>query len=271
MPELDPQEMLARLLRWWWILALLTVLGGLAGRLASSLRAPIYEATAVYDVSVDGQTLVAEGQVTADKLPLDFPTQNLYLSPADAVFFSTAVEGQLVAQARAQGIPLPANTFDQGNFYLDRNGSNWLISARSTDPSTAARLVNLWLNAADAALKTAQEHTARSLSIQLAVASVRKCFLNASFAQGNLCAGTSFANSADLETFLSTQQQLLTSEREAGQGIDPALDFTLVARARPPTDPDLYSVSLMTLAGALIGLLIAVLIVQFAPARGKKE
>jgi uncharacterized protein involved in exopolysaccharide biosynthesis len=262
MNDLSPLDMLERTLRCWWMLAVLMVLGGAAGWTLSLFRPPIYEATAVYQVSLDEQQLVARGLVAADKLPLLFEDQNIYLSPAANMFDDSTVRANLVADASSNNIQLQESDFNPADFYLDRRGKQWFVTVRSVDPATAARLADLWLVDVDAALRAAQAHTYQFISLQLQHDSVQKCFAEMNFKQANQCAGASFAAPVDLDAYLKGLETRIAFEQQAGRGIDPALLFVIVSQANQPSHPVLYSVSLMVVAGSLIGLLVGIILVQ---------
>jgi len=262
MNDLSPLDMLERTLRHWWLLAVLMVLGGAVGWTLSLFRHPVYEATAVYQVSLDEQQLVARGLVAADKLPLQFEDQNIYLSPVADLFDDSTVRAKLVADARSNNIQLQESDFNTVNFYLDRRGNQWFVTVRSADPVTTARLADLWLVNVDAALREAQTHTYQFLSLQLQHDSVQKCFAAMDFKQANQCAGVSFATPVDLGAYLKSLETNMTFEQQAGRGIDPALMFVIVSQANLPSHPALYSISLMIVAGSLIGLLAGIILVQ---------
>ncbi|HEY5158440.1 MAG TPA: hypothetical protein VII93_10815 [Anaerolineales bacterium] len=266
MIEISPREMLERTLRFWWILVVLAILGGVVGWVFSKFRPPVYEATAMFEVSLNEQQLVKDGLVTEDKLPLDFPSQNVYLTPAADMFYATDLRTLFIADAQSHGISLEEKDFSPESFNLDRRGFVWLISVRSTDPATAARLANMWLADANSSLLEAKAHTTQSLSLGLQRDSVQKCFLELDFTKASQCAGITFFNPADLDTYLKNMQQQIASEQQAGRGIYPALDFVITDPAQAPSSPILYSASLIILAGSLLGLLAGVLVVSLIPA-----
>ena len=265
MYDLSPLELLKRTLHRWWMLVALMLLGGAAGWLLSQFRHPIYEATAIYQVTLDEQQLVDRGLLTADKLPLQFADQNTYFAPAADLFYDPAVRAKLMADASSQNIQLQQSDFNGTDFYLDRRGLQWFVTVRSIDPATAARLANLWLTAADAALRAAQAHNEQSISLQLQYDSVQKCFAEMDFQQANQCSGTRFDTPVDLDAYLKGLEMQMASAQQSGSGIDPALSFVIVSPANQPSHPVLYSTSLVIVAGSLVGLLAGIVLVQMLP------
>jgi hypothetical protein len=262
MNDLSSLDMLKRILYRWWVLVVLMVLGGAAGCVFSLFRHPVYEATAVYQVTLDEKQLVDRGLVQADKLPLEFSEQNLYLGPAADLFYDPMIRARVVADARLENIQLQESDFNPGVFYLDRRGKQWFVTVRSTDPAGAARLADLWLAATDALLREAQAHADQSMSLQLQYASVQKCFTELDFQQASRCAGVSFAAPTDLDAYLKGLEARMTAEGQSGRGIDPALSFVIVSPANLSSNPVLYSTSLIIMAGSLIGLLAGIVLVQ---------
>jgi hypothetical protein len=268
MTGLSSHEILDRTIHMWWILVVLAVLGGLASWIFSKAHPPLYEANAVYEVMLDEQQLVKDGLVTEDKLPLQFAEKDVYLSAAADIFYNPDVKLKVIGDALSQGISLINQDFYSTNINLDRRGQRWSISARSTDPSTAAKLANLWLKVANSALLEARGHTSQSLALGLALDSVRKCFSEFDFSKANLCAGTAFSSPAGLVEYIQNIQQQIVSEKTAGFGVFPALSFVITSPAEPPASPILYSASLIILAGSLLGLLAGVLVTRLLPASG---
>jgi hypothetical protein len=262
MNNLSPLETLNIILHRWWMLVALMILGGAAGWVFSLFQPPVYEATAVYQVNLDEQQLVDRKLVALDKLPLEFADQNMYLAPVARMFNDPTILVDMVTTARSLNIPLDQNDFNPNDFSLDRRGSDWFVTVRSTDPARAAHLVDLWLGGVDVALREAQVHASQSNSLLLQRDSASKCFSEMDFQKANQCAGTSFADPTALDTWLKGLEIQMTSEQVGGRGIDPAVLFVIVSKANLPSHPVLYTVSLMIVAGSLIGLLLGIVLVQ---------
>lgn len=265
MTEFSPSEILERTLHFWWILVVLAVMGGGAGWIFSKLNPPVYEATATFDVSLDEQQLVKDGLITPDKLPLDFSSQNDYLSPLVDMFSAPNLQTRFIMDIQSQGINIKTKDFTSAVYNLDRRGFTWFITVRSTNPATATKLANIWLIDTNSFLLEAKAHTAQSLSLGYQRDSVQKCFFELDFTKANQCAGTTFKNAADLNAYLQNMQEQISAEQQAGKGIYPAVGFVVASLAVSPSSPILYSRSLVILAGCLLGLLVGVLVVSLLP------
>jgi hypothetical protein len=262
MNDLSPLEMFKRTLQRWWMLVALMVLGGAAGWVFSLLQPPVYESTTVYQVNLDEQQLVDRKLVAAEQLPLEFADQNVYLSPVASMFNDPTVLSDMVTTANSQNIPLEQKDFNADDFSLDRRGAEWFVTVRSTDPARAAHLADLWLGGVDAALQEVRAHSFQVYSLRLQYDSLSKCFAEMDFQQANQCAGTSFADPAALDTWLNGLETQIASEQVAARGIDTAVMFVIISPANLPSHPVLYSVSLLIIAGSLIGLLAGIVLVQ---------
>jgi hypothetical protein len=243
MNDLSPLEMLKRTLQRWWMLVALMVLGGAAGWVFSLLQPPVYESTTVYQVNLDEQQLVDRKLVAS-------------------MFNDPTVLSDMVTTANSQNIPLEQKDFNADDFSLDRRGAEWFVTVRSTDPARAAHLADLWLGGVDAALQEVRAHSFQVYSLRLQYDSLSKCFAEMDFQQANQCAGTSFADPAALDAWLNGLEAQIASEQVAARGIDTAVMFVIISPANLPSHPVLYSVSLLIIAGSLIGLLAGIVLVQ---------
>lgn len=266
MNDLSPRTLFERILSTWWIIAALMILGGLAGWVFGRFRAPVYEATAAYEVSLDQQQIANRLSIPPSQLPLNAVAQDTYLIPVENSFTDPAVRNRLVADATAQGIKLKYTDINQTNFSIDLRGVLWLIRVRNTDPVVAARLANLWVAAANTALLEEQAHSNQAQALQVQRAAVQKCFSELDFAAANPCAGTSFSTPDVLQAYLNQLDQQINSEMLADHNIDPALTFVVAQPAEPPAQPVLNATGELILAGSLIGLLAGIVIGQLVPA-----
>jgi len=265
MNEISPGEILIKTLHYWWILAVLTILGGVLGWIISLFQPPIYEAAAIFEVSLDQQQLVRDGLVTIDQLPMGVAAQDVFFTPAADIFFAPDIKARFIQDAISRGITLDKNDFPSNIFHLDRQILRWFVTVRSHDPVVAANLANLWVADVYPALLEVRAHTAEAVSLELQRNSIQGCFSEMDFASANHCAGTTFAGAADLDEYLKTLEQKAAAERQAGRGVDPALGFVVGNPAEPPASPILYSGAGIIFAGSIFGLLVGSLVLKLLP------
>jgi len=135
MREFDPIEHFMNYLRLWWLILVAALLGGLAGFLFSRAHAPVYEAIAIYMVTIDPDIIEQE--------TLDMYDKDIALSATYGALISPDVINYVLSEAARLGqnteyINLIANTS------FERRHAFWELRFRSSDPEFAQTLVNLW-------------------------------------------------------------------------------------------------------------------------------
>jgi hypothetical protein len=135
MQEFSPYEHFNRAIHLWWIMLGAALLGGLVGFYYSRTHPPIYEAIATFSVNID-----------LDKVPqkpLELHDEDLALSNTQAVLLSPEVTDAVLADSAKLGYPMDI-TLLLANSSIERQHAFWILRFRSTDPSIAQTLVNLW-------------------------------------------------------------------------------------------------------------------------------
>ena len=260
MNDLDSRTIFERLLRFWWVISLGMILGGLAGWVFSRFHQPIYEATAYYQVTMDEQALVKRLGLDP-QTEVDFLMVNPYLTLAADLFYSPDIRESVTTNLDAEGIHLSPADFNTRNFILDRRGSVWFVTARDSDPDRAVKMADLWLQTTDGHLREFQAHAVQLQVLKLQNSLVERCFTDFSFSEANLCAGTTFASLQEVNTFLGGLVDQIATEDVSSRGIDPLLSFVIDRPAVATASPMLYARSNLMVAGGLVGLLIAIVLV----------
>lgn len=257
MNEFDPLTVLGRLLRGWWLMALLAVLGALVGSGAARLLPPVYVAQAEYYVSFDFDLFAAEHHLE-NIVSLDLREP---LGAVDDLIYADEVIAEAVRRLEAAGLSISEEAF-RDRIRLDRYYTTWMFTARDADPQTAALLANAWAQAADFSLQEAYGHAvaARGLSLELAL--LETCFSSGDLAAGNACAGTDFVSAREVEAHLAAVTARLEEERAASRRLDPAIRLELANLAEVPAAPQRHAAGVLLLAGAAAGWLAAVILVS---------
>jgi hypothetical protein len=263
--DISPRDSLEHVLRFWWVIALAMVVGGVAGWGVSRLSAPVYEARAGYRVTLDEDALLVELHKTNPQAELTYEVRAPYLSPVGLAFYTPEVRSAVEEQARAQGLDFPKEGFRTGQLSLDQRRGDWTIVVRHADGQTAAKLANLWVAVADEYLQRAHAQAALAESLKLQMALVSTCFLDSSLADGNQCAGTAFADPAQMQAYYQGLDRQYQDAFSASQGIGTLVSFEPSEVADSPMRPVYYNISLLMLAGALLGLIVGGIIVHRLP------
>lgn len=134
--ELNPAEELGRVLRLWWVIALSMIVFGAVGYLIHTLRPPVYEATATFNVWLDFNYLKTDREFTEYD-------EDLSINAVGNAYVSPAVLQQVTAEALKKG--WIKTDYDLIlNYRLERKHEGWDLRYQSTDPGLAMDLVNYW-------------------------------------------------------------------------------------------------------------------------------
>jgi capsular polysaccharide biosynthesis protein len=238
--EFTPRESLARALERWWVIVLMTVLGGIAGWTIHFFRPPLYEATAVMTVNMD-----------FEKRELTEKQEDYAFNVAAAISNSIAVKDQIIAEAQIRGFPVDINQLQQ-QMFLERRQSVWEFHIRNRDPETAAQLASLWAEKAEEACNVALGHSLRADQIQSQI----------SIITGSQSASGSPAISTKYQATLQNLSDELLQEKRLSLGILPIMKFGLTGSADVPPKPVLYYLANLVLAGACIGFIASLWVVS---------
>jgi uncharacterized protein involved in exopolysaccharide biosynthesis len=238
--EFSPREALEQAFERWWVIVLLTVLGGIAGWIFHFFTPPVYEATSIITVNMDFQ-----------KRHLTQYEEDYAFNAAGAIGTSDQVENQIIAQAKIRGIPVEIDQLQQ-QMFLERKQSVWELHIRNRDPKIAAELANLWAQKFYEALNTALGHAIRADQIQTQIDSIT----------GILPASGSSVLGSEAQITLKTLSDELLLEQQSSQGIISIMKFAQTGSAITPQGPVLYRLAILVLAGACIGFVISLWVVS---------
>jgi uncharacterized protein involved in exopolysaccharide biosynthesis len=246
--EYSPYESFVYVYRRLWLVALLTLLGGLAGLLFQRVQPPIYEAQAVLELNVDlTQSDFAQVQ------PLTELEQDQSIAGAQGVIVSQAVMEQTAAAARAQQIEVDDTTLVLGRtIFLERKHAMQILRVRHADPQTAARLANLWSDNAYQALAEAHSHAVQARFLKEYLAALESC-PDPAAAGADAPPFCQLASVEELQAHVQEVTAQLHQELLLGKGVNQALRFDQMRSASPPGDPVSYRTNFLVLAGVVLG------------------
>lgn len=246
---IKPSDSLDHLLRYWWIIALCMILGGLAGWLISRLQPPVYDARAVLFLDVDPEIQAELNSFEQDQIILG----------SASIALSSRVLEQVAFQAGEQGIPIDVTTLNE-SLTLERRLTNWTLSIRHRDPESAAALANLWIEETFKVLQEAHGHALALEAQRTYQMGLESCITGGTeeFGQANFCAGMDLA---EIQSELEKAIARIEVETVSSMGIFPDLKYDLARRANVPQEPQRGSTNSLVLAGALIGFVAGILLV----------
>ena len=238
--EFSPREALEHAFGRWWVIVLLTVLGGIAGWIFHFFIPPVYEATSIITVNMDFQ-----------KRHLTQYEEDYVIGAAGAIATSDKVENQIIAEAKIRGIPIELDQLQQ-QMFMEQKQPVWELHIRNQDPKIAAELANLWAQKFYEALNTALGHAIRVDQIQTQIDSIK----------GSLTASGSSVLGSEAQITLKTLSDELLPEQQSSHGIISIMKFTQTESAVTPQGPVIYRLADLVLAGACIGFLISLWVVS---------
>lgn len=137
--EFSPQRYISRVMDFWWVVLLATMVGGALGYLFFHLHAPVYEATSTFFVTLDMDHFPIL-DTRADIIQYD---KDMALNTTEGALLSTEALNEVVRQAKGQGYTLTiADLLD--NYTIERKHDVWELRYRSQDPQFARSIVNIW-------------------------------------------------------------------------------------------------------------------------------
>jgi capsular polysaccharide biosynthesis protein len=249
--EFIPILVIKRIFSYWWIMAVMAILGGIFGWAFHFLQPPVYEATAELTVMMD-----------FTRIELTQYEQDYAFSAVGGIIDSSAVKDQMATGAQAIGISITQPKLF-GMMFSEGKQSVWELHVRDQDPKVAADLANLWAQVANDDLNAALSHAIQSEQLQAQIDLLSACL---PIAPGVIvpdalprptpkdCGRYSLT---EIQTELKTWTDELVQEQKLTLGVLPTFEFAQTGYASIPETPILYNLASLTLAGAMIGFVIS--------------
>jgi hypothetical protein len=244
------EEILNSALRGWWLLALFALLGGLLGLGISSLRPTVYESGFTVLTSID---LTNTGEQTQFE-------EDLGMEAVGQLIGSTGVYARMAAQAQKEGITLDASSL-LTMASLERRLGTWRMRLRDSDPRRAERIAAIWQSIVLADLSEAMQHASAADGLQRKQLSLEACLNQSAFNEPSAAQCSPLTLRA-LQSQLRAAARLIAEERTASHGLISAILVDTVPKPIIPAAAVLYQRGQMAAAGALIGLILAIWLLQ---------
>jgi capsular polysaccharide biosynthesis protein len=258
--EMIPFDELKHLLRYWWVLVALIIIGGGIGWLLHGLRAPLYEARAAITVNINYDRSGYLTDIEEDQA----------MEAVGQVINSTAVQAALLANLQASGDPITPVQWESMHT-LERTDVLWVLIVRSADPQQAADLANAWADVAYPTLQDALYHASKAETQQRYQDALMACIQPGATAGPlpEVC-----QDSTPDQITAEIQQASLTVQQELPQGLG-LMPSTLVAfndRAVVPESPVRYAGNIFVFGGGAIGFLVGIILLEMnLPARLSRQ
>jgi hypothetical protein len=251
-----PLAALHNTLRFWWVVFLLTVIGGAAGLLFHRFNPSVYEAVGRFTASID---FVATGPLTQFE-------EDVALNAVQDVVFSSDVINKVAVQAQAEGIDVRADDLYR-IAVIERKVNVWILRVRHSDPAVAKQIAQIWVTQGHAVLLESYAHAVQAQLLSRYVQALENCLSSSAASEPShgLCNQHRFD---EIQADLRDAGQALIEERKASRNLFAGLTIGSVDQAVVSSSPVLYGRSPLVLAGSLLGFILGVLLNQFGlPAR----
>jgi capsular polysaccharide biosynthesis protein len=233
--EFSPRESVERALTRWWIIVLLTVLGGIIGWVFHLFQPPVYEATATITVTMEFH-----------KWEMTQYEEDHAFNAAEAIINSIAVKNQIIAEARTRGFPIDFNQL-QRQMFLERKQSVWELHVRDREPTIATLIANIWAEKGMEALDIALEHAIQVDILEDKISGLAKNSSDPGLAQSY----------GEIQVTIKNWISEWIQEKSLSKGVLSIMTFALTDPAATPISPSLYNLGTMVMAGACIGFVIS--------------
>lgn len=243
--------------KWYWILVG-GFLGGLLGLALSFIKAPLFESSAVISIGFDYARVNEMDDTVTNYVALR--VRDLLLSDETALGAL-----QLLGNARTPLEAFPDTESLRSRIEVAQDASSWVIVARAKTSDEAAAIANAWADSSLQALKQAMLHAIRASELQTAIFRAG-CQLKVDpSSQGQ--AIWDCKPPGDTAGVAALPEALLR-EVSLSRGLLPAMSFSLLQHAQPPSAPVIWGRGGLILAGVLLGVWVAVLAVLLRQPKG---
>ncbi|MEA5079005.1 MAG: hypothetical protein VB013_10590 [Anaerolineaceae bacterium] len=250
--DLAPIQAMNRLMHYWWVVVVLMILGGGIGLFFTTLRPAVYESTASISTAID--------YAFVSRLD-DWEEDQIFQAVGDVILSSSVLE-QVSNDASAAGLTLSKQEI-AANFSADRQDTRWVLRVRNSDPQTAQKFSQIWSQNAIATLSDLRKNAVTSVAVQSSLNSLVNCLQDKVVAD----ASSALCPEKDLTEVKKEIDAIANDPKFQEVWNSLALShtsFELTGEATLPTSPVLFGRNISVLAGALIGLLLGVGLVNSA-------
>ncbi len=251
MPEaFSPYDFMAHMLRYWKLVILMMIVGGLTGWLIHLSKPPLYES----------QSSISFAFNVTRYGPLPQIDEDAAMGAVGTIIATSPVPEFVYQQALHNGIhdldPFPVGR----SVFIERKSYQWVIRVRNPDPQAAAFIANSWAQRAFQELQVVSQHAERADALRIYLQSLESCLERMVVTEPST-AQCSLGSQADLLRLLQTVGAEFLTEQSLGRGFLPYLLFNPPGQAAPAIQPDQFGSNTLVLAGILIGFLLAILVV----------
>jgi LPS O-antigen subunit length determinant protein (WzzB/FepE family) len=236
-------EKFQSVLKNWWIVAAMMIIGSLVGWGGSQLRDPIYQSEAAIAVTIDYSRI---GRL--------FDTEiNRLIKSVGNIIESDEVLNQIKLSSELN------NHFIEANKSLERQDNIWILRVRSNDPEAAKEIAQAWQSTAIEILESAASQAEKAAFFQQYLDSYATCLESAVVIAPvqPLCEQL---DSADLENKIDEAIVIIQTARKQSRGLMPYVNISVVDSFGKASWPVNNDPGMLLISGAVIGFIIGVVL-----------
>ena len=247
--DFDVTEGYQRLVsRWHWVVVA-GMIGGLVGLLASYVRPPIYQASAVIGIGID---------LSRAEVPEDFTIRQAHDRVRSLLLADDILDQAVFLSAQRAGVapPMESSAALRGRIRLAERPDGWELIVFGPSIAEAERLVQAWADASLEGIAVASFHALRAADWQHVLYEA-SCHL---VAHGSGAASAQWqCESPPPEGDADAIPASILAEVEASRGILPAFSYFAVKGSGGSARPVVWGRESLVLGGAVVGFVIGVL------------
>lgn len=228
---------------------ILIIIGALLGFSISLFTKPVYEAESRLITNVE---LVRDANIT--EIMVDSQLELV----RELLYQSDIIDALIVSEAKA-GHQIDLQYLRE-NTVLERRLMTTVIKSRSSDPEIATRIANSWVKIAYDRLSQAYEHALLVSEAKWMLTSIEDCQTNSKVFE------TAFCKSLDPTTIANLTEEahkVILEESAHALGLTKDIQISQYQEASVPSKPIRFSRGTFVLSGGLIGLIIALIFLEF--------
>lgn len=151
--EFIPLDRFYRIVRFWWVIVLLAIIGGVFGYMLHRARPELYEAQATFMASIDFNKIDFEQLKPS---PYEFTQYDEDVSLVVIEASILQVTPQVVTFAQQNGLAIDKENLMKRTV-IERKHGYWFVRFRDPNPDIAQKIVNYWAKLAYVDLQAKQK------------------------------------------------------------------------------------------------------------------
>ena len=246
--DLEPMTILKRMIKYWWLMILILILGGVLGVGISRLHQPVYQSKAVITTVIDYSQL--------GKLD-DYEEDQIFVAVGEKIG-SSSVKDAVFQKVKDAGLNMSLERLDAA-LSLNRQDSRWILYVRFSDPQTAQQIAQYWADESMSALTSMTKDAETNFYNQQYQNSLVTCLQDTVIVDSS----SSVCNLQNYAAIQSEIDRTVQAGNTADEGNSLLLLHTTYEITETPSRSDtpvLFKQSISALGGMLLALAVGLIV-----------